>query len=102
MLVEHVLVSLVGNAIDAMATGGTLTLTTRASNAGCEILVADTGPGIRAQDLPRVFEPFYSTKTRGTGLGLALARRLVERMGGTLSLENGEATGAVARLHLPA
>jgi len=52
--------------------------------------------------LPRVFEPFYSTKTRGTGLGLALARRLVERMGGTLSLENGEATGAVARLHLPA
>ncbi|MBK8325167.1 MAG: two-component sensor histidine kinase [Betaproteobacteria bacterium] len=102
MLVEHVLVSLVGNAIDAMAAGGTLTVTTRASGAGCEILVADTGPGIRPKDLPRVFEPFYSTKTRGTGLGLALARRLVERMGGTLTLANGETTGAVARLHLPA
>lgn len=102
MLVEHVLVSLVGNAIDAMSAGGTLTVSTRPSAGGCEIAVADTGPGIKAKDLPRVFEPFYTTKTRGTGLGLALARRIVERMGGTLTLANGTPVGAIARLALPA
>lgn len=101
-LVEHVLVSLVANALDAMPSGGALRVGTRDTGAGCEITLHDTGPGVRPEDLPRLFEPFFTTKARGTGLGLALARRIVERMGGSLSLENGPGTGALARLRLPA
>jgi signal transduction histidine kinase len=101
-LVEHVLVNLVANALDAMPAGGTLSVATRRVESGCELAVQDSGPGIRPEDLARVFEPFFTTKTRGTGLGLALARRSVEHMGGTLALDNAPGTGAVARLRLPA
>lgn len=101
-LVEHILVNLVANALDAMPAGGTLAVTTRRVESGCELVVRDSGAGIRPEDLSRVFEPFFTTKTRGTGLGLALARRSVEHMGGSLALENAPGTGAIARLRLPA
>ncbi len=101
-LVEHVLVNLVANALDAMPAGGTLAVATRRVESGCELVVRDSGPGIRPEDLARVFEPFFTTKSRGTGLGLALARRSVEQMGGSLALENAPGTGAIARLRLPA
>jgi signal transduction histidine kinase len=101
-LIEHVLMILVANALDAMPAGGTLAVTTRDDAGGCEIAVRDSGAGIRPADLSRVFEPFFTTKSRGTGLGLALARRSVEHMGGSLTLENAPGAGAVARLRLPA
>ncbi len=101
-LIEHVLVNLVSNALDAMPSGGTLAVTTRRVGPECEIAVQDSGAGIRPEDLAHVFEPFFTTKTRGTGLGLALARRSVEHMGGSLALENAPDAGAIARLRLPA
>ena len=101
-LVEHILVNLVANALEAMPAGGTLTVTTRRVESACEIVVQDSGAGIRPEDLARVFEPFFTTKTRGTGLGLALARRSVEHMRGSLALENAPGAGAIARLRLPA
>ena len=101
-LVEHILVNLVANALDAMPAGGTLAVTTRRVESECEIVVQDSGAGIRPEDLARVFEPFFTTKTRGTGLGLALARRSVEHMGGSLALGNAPEAGTIARLRLPA
>ncbi len=101
-LVEHVLLGLLGNAIDAMPRGGVLVVSTSTGRGGSEVLVRDTGAGISAEDLPRVFEPFFTTKARGTGLGLPLARRVVERMGGTLALESQPGAGTTARLTLPA
>jgi signal transduction histidine kinase len=79
-----------------------LAVTTRRVGSECEIVVQDSGAGIRPEDLARVFEPFFTTKTRGTGLGLALARRSVEHMGGSLALGNAPEAGTIARLRLPA
>lgn len=100
-IVEHVLVSLVANAVDAMKGPGRLDVETRGDAQGAEILVGDSGPGLGEEELKRLFEPFFTTKTRGTGLGLALASRIVERMGGRLTLENRPQGGALARLRLP-
>jgi two-component system sporulation sensor kinase A len=61
----------------------------------------DTGAGIAAEDLPRVGQPFYTTKQGGTGLGLAIASRIVERHGGTLSLESVVGRGTTVRVALP-
>jgi signal transduction histidine kinase len=61
----------------------------------------DDGPGIPAEDLPRVGEPFFTTKRGGTGLGLAIAQRIVERHGGTLKIESAPGRGTTARVALP-
>lgn len=63
--------------------------------------IVDDGPGFDPQILPRVFEPYATTKTRGTGLGLAIVHRIVEQMGGRIEAENASSGGALIRLHLP-
>jgi PAS domain S-box-containing protein len=67
-----------------------------------EIAVCDTGPGISVDRLPRVFEPFFSTKDQGMGLGLSISRSLVERHGGRIWAENNPAGGSAFRFTLPA
>jgi signal transduction histidine kinase len=79
-----------------------ITLTGRADGDRVIVEVSDTGAGIPRTVLPRVFEPFYTTKTGATGLGLAISAGIAERLGGTLTAENGRAGGAVFRLTLPA
>ncbi len=64
------------------------------------VTIADTGPGIGGTDLSRVFDPFYTTKKNGTGLGLPICLEIVTRHGGTLELRNGE-NGALALIDLP-
>jgi signal transduction histidine kinase len=66
-----------------------------------EIEVEDNGRGIADVDLPRIFEPFYTTKARGTGLGLAITKRLVEEMGGTIAVRSRFGAGTTFTLHLP-
>ena len=61
----------------------------------------DEGSGIRAEDLPRVGQPFYTTKESGTGLGLPIAHRIVERHGGKLTLHCPSRRGTIARVDLP-
>jgi PAS domain S-box-containing protein len=104
--IGQVLLNLVNNALDAMAeSGGTITLrAAREDTADVRIEILDEGKGIAAEDLARVFEPFFTTKAKGTGLGLAVVRRLVEDHGGTVSLQNRAAppAGAQATLVLPA
>jgi nitrogen fixation/metabolism regulation signal transduction histidine kinase len=98
----QVLLNLVRNALEAMAgTGGTLTLGARRDGDAVALTVSDTGPGVAAEDMPRLFEPYFTTKPGGTGLGLAIARRIAEEHGGTLVGESLPGRGATFTLRLP-
>ncbi len=66
-----------------------------------KIAIADHGPGISKKELRRLFEPFYTTRQTGSGLGLYLSRRIIEEMGGSIRLESREATGTTAVIELP-
>lgn len=81
---EIVLANLVRNALDAMPQGGRLAISAEAVGEEVRLVVADTGPGIDAEEIHRIFEPFYSTKVRGIGLGLAICRAIVENHQGEI------------------
>jgi signal transduction histidine kinase len=89
-----VLVNLCLNALDAMAGGGRLILELHLLAEKCQLIVADTGPGISPVVASRLFTPFASTKPTGTGLGLSICRRVVQDHGGTLTAENRPQGGA--------
>ncbi len=98
-----VFLNLLRNSREAMPEGGTITVTTRRVDpSDVEILVEDTGGGIPPDDLTRVFEPFYSTKERGTGLGLAFTQQVMEEHGGSIRCESTVGRGTVFTLRLPA
>ena len=99
--IKQVLLNLVLNAIEAMPSGGRLTLGAAASGSALTFTVADTGSGIPPELLPRVFEPYVTTKTKGLGLGLAIARRIVEAHGGRIEAESGAGQGTRFRVTLP-
>ena len=80
----QVLLNLMLNGLQAMPHGGTLTLEAKASSSNFLIAVTDTGTGIAPENLPRIFEPYFTTKTQGSGLGLAISRRIIEAHGGTI------------------
>lgn len=94
---KQVVLNLVRNAREAMPTGGTLTLATRAEGDYAVLEVRDSGPGISAETRSRVFEPFFSTKANGTGLGLSLSRQILEAHAGALELLD-EGPGAAFKL----
>ena len=102
-LVRQVLDNLLTNALDALAGGGRVTVSTAAAGERVRLEVADTGPGIPAEQLARIFEPFYTTKEagRGSGLGLAIATTLAEALGGSLTAESKVGVGSCFRLWLP-
>lgn len=102
---EQVIINLAANARDAMVQGGTLTIATQSTPDGSlRIIVRDTGAGIPADVLPRVFDPFYTTKPRdkGTGLGLAMVYSIVTGARGTIAIDSHEGTGTEVVLTLPA
>jgi signal transduction histidine kinase len=102
--VRQVLINLVENAIDALGDAAgdrRLAIAVGRENGAAVIRVEDTGPGIPADALPRLFEPFFSLKTKGTGLGLAIAKRTIEAHGGTIDAASAPGGGATFRLELP-
>lgn len=99
---KQVLINLLQNAIDAMEHGGTLSVVARAIDGeAVEIVVSDSGVGIAPEAMERLFEPYFSTKGSGTGLGLTIARGIIRQHGGELTLESKAGEGTVARLRLP-
>lgn len=99
--IKQALLNLCLNACQAMPQGGTLFVGTAKRGERIEVVVTDTGAGITAEDLGRVFTPFFTTKDHGTGLGLATSYALVERHGGTLRVESVPGAGASFTLSLP-
>ena len=98
---QQVFVNLVLNALDAMPAGGALTVTARRAAGQVEVEVDDTGPGVAPAMLPRLFQPFASSKDTGLGLGLVISRRIVEDHGGTLTAGARPGGGARFVVRLP-
>jgi nitrogen fixation/metabolism regulation signal transduction histidine kinase len=99
---SRALTNLVENALQAMPGGGSLAIAARLEADRVIITVADTGVGMDREAALRAFEPYFSTKTAGSGLGLANAKRAVENSGGTLTLETEAGRGTTLTLTLPA
>lgn len=100
----RVLSNLVGNGLEAMSDGGVIRVAARRltqPDGEIEIVVEDTGPGLTQEALQRSFQPFYTTKINGTGLGLPNVKKIVELHGGTITVENRSEGGAVFRILLP-
>jgi PAS domain S-box-containing protein len=100
--VRLVLDNLLRTAGQAMPDGGALTVSAAARGDRVRLVVADTGVGIPAENLARVFEPLFTTRARGIGLGLSIARALTESNGGTLGVESAPGIGSRFTLHFPA
>jgi PAS domain S-box-containing protein len=100
--VKQALINIIQNAAIAMATsGGDLTVAVQPQGEGVAFRVADTGPGIPAEIRDKIFNPFFTTRAEGTGLGLPIANKVVEGHGGRMHVENGERGGAVFTLWFP-
>ena len=96
--IREVIVNLVDNAV---AAGGPVVATVRTERKSLVLEVSDHGPGVPEEDREKIFEPFHTGKTQGTGLGLAVARRVVESHGGTLSVLSAPSGGALFRAEIP-
>jgi two-component system sensor histidine kinase HydH len=100
--IGRALINLAMNAIDAMPRGGWLTMTaSRAADGFVEVAVDDTGPGVDPRALPRLYEPFFTSKEAGLGLGLSISERIARHHGGRLTARNLPEGGARFVLRLP-
>jgi PAS domain S-box-containing protein len=98
---RRALLNLVQNALDAMPEGGTLTLAGQGSATQVQLQVRDTGSGIAAERLQQIFEPLYTTKPGGTGLGLYIVREIVAAHAGQLTVDSKEGQGTTFTIALP-
>jgi len=98
---QRVLDNLIRNAVEAMPKGGTLTVRSRRMSDAIHIEVEDTGIGIRRDDVGKLFQPFYTTKPTGTGLGLVSSKTVIEALGGTIKIESTPGVGTKVTLMLP-
>lgn len=104
--VRQALVNIVGNAIQAMegnpeGAAGIRVRTMRLDSRLAAITVSDSGPGIAAGDLPRVFDPYFTTRRTGTGIGLAISRNIIEGLGGRITVASEPGRGTDVRIELP-
>ena len=99
--IQQVFFNLILNAFDVMPGGGTLSIEVQQVDKGVELRFEDSGPGIPEELRNNIFEPFFSTKDGGTGLGLTVSYNIITSHGGTLDIVNGHGAGACFRLFLP-
>ena len=100
-LLRQAVLNLVKNGLETLSSGGELTIGSRFDGEAVEIAVSDTGGGIPAEVVPRLFEQFFTTKPQGTGLGLSITRQIAEEHGGAVSWDNRAPLGATFRIRLP-
>lgn len=99
--INQVLLNLLLNAIQAMPGGGLLSISARAHADQVVLMLRDNGEGISEEDLPRIFDPYFTTKSSGTGLGLAISAKLVEEHGGKIEIASRRGEFTEVRLFLP-
>ena len=99
--IQQIFFNLILNSLDAMPGGGELSISAKSVSNGVEMIFQDNGPGIPEDKRENIFEPFFSTKDGGTGLGLTVSYNIVTAHGGTLDLMDGPGSGACFRLFLP-
>ncbi len=99
---KQVFLNLIRNAMEAMEKGGSLIIKPKVVKDKVEIFIEDTGPGISQKDQEKLFTPFFTTKSKGTGLGLCVSKRIIEdHPGSTLRLDSVEGKGTVVKITLP-
>jgi signal transduction histidine kinase len=100
-LMQRALTNIIGNAVQAMPEGGTLSITTENKGQSASISVTDTGMGIPPENISKLFEPLFTTKSRGVGLGLAIVKSIIEAHGGTITVDSEVGRGATFCITLP-
>ena len=93
--------NVIENALHAMPSGGTLRVQAQALDGRVELAIADTGIGMDRDALNRIFEPYFSTRAAGTGLGLTIAKRNVELNNGSIDVQSEKGKGTTVVLNLP-
>jgi signal transduction histidine kinase len=101
VLLQQVLNSLLSNALEASGPQATVTVKAQPEPSSVRVEVHDHGDGIPAEHLANVFRPFYTTKPRGLGMGLALVKRVLDRLGGSIEIDSAPGRGTSVVLHLP-
>lgn len=99
--IKQVFFNVAKNAMEAMDTGGNLRFSVRVDDAYVFLFVADSGKGISQEDLPRVFQPYYTNKSDGHGLGMLVVRRIMRDHGGQIGIDSREGTGTIVTLQFP-
>ena len=99
--VEKIFTNLIGNALYEMPEGGTLIIDLQADVEKIIIMVSDTGPGIPSQNITRIFDPFFTTKEKGTGFGLSVVLRVVNNLGGRITVDSPPDAGACFIIEIP-
>ena len=101
VLLRRALENLILNSLDAMPSGGTLTVRTSQHNGSVRLDVTDTGAGLTPEECARLFTPYYTSKQHGTGLGLAIVQSVVSDHGGKIAVDSAPGAGATFRIELP-
>lgn len=100
-LIKQVLINLIINAFDSLEEDGVVSVTTGSRNGDVMLSVQDNGTGIAAEDLDQIFNPFFTRKTRGTGLGLAFTRKVIKDHGGDIDVQSVSGQGSTFTIRLP-
>jgi two-component system sensor kinase FixL len=98
---RQVFMNIISNGLEAMPRGGSIRIMTQRSPNGIEIKISDEGIGISEEDLQRIFEPFYTTRTKGSGLGLSISYKIVEAHNGEISAISSPLKGTTFIVRLP-
>ncbi len=99
--IQRILSNIIQNSMQAMETGGTITISTKQSGCFIEIEIEDTGKGIPQENLRKIFTPFFTTKSRGMGFGLPICKKFVENHNGKITVSSQEGKGTIFRIQLP-
>ncbi len=100
-MIKQALLNIIRNAVEALPAGGSVTVGTLSIGDSAVIRISDNGPGIREDDLPLIFEPFFTRKGAGTGLGLSITQRIIEEHHGRIQVESSSKTGTTFTIELP-